>query len=132
MNFNVNYIIIVFLIFLQDYFKDAESWKTFFDEVTRSEKYEGELLINVQMDSLAKRLTALLKEIVCGKRLEYGEGVQRVSQWLENVKELMTQLIPCIHSNMKNYLEDLSVSISLLKLKENEYRKINVLSSFTL
>lgn len=79
--------IILSLSFLQEYFKDAESWKTFFYEVKRAGKYEGEFLIQPQMDSLANRLTALLKEYPRReKRLAFEEYQQKVQALRESAE----------------------------------------------
>lgn len=70
---------VVSFLYFQEYFKDGDSWKTFFYEVKKAGKYEGEFLIQPQMDSLATRLTALLKEYPRReKRLEFEEYQQRV------------------------------------------------------
>jgi chaperonin cofactor prefoldin len=49
-------------------------------------------------------------EIIGRGRQEYSDGVNRISEWLKNAEELMMQPIPCVHSNLKDHLQDMTVS----------------------
>lgn len=55
-------------------------------------------------------------EIIGRGRQEYSEGVNRISEWLKNAEELMMQPVPCIHSNLKDHLQDMTVSTSACSL----------------
>ena len=63
----------------QEYFKDIENWKTFFYQVKKVGKYEGEFLPPPQLENLANRLTAMMREIPRReKRLDFQEYQHRL------------------------------------------------------
>ena len=76
--------------------------------------------LNREFQNVTESFEEFKKVEIIGKgRQEYAEGVARISEWLKNAEELMMQPIPCIHSNLKDHLQDLSVSTYVLKLNEN-------------
>ncbi|KAK3089398.1 hypothetical protein FSP39_003323 [Pinctada imbricata] len=70
------------------YFKDIDEWKTFFYQVKKVGKYEGEFLPPPQLESLATRLTAMQKEVPRReKRLDFEEYKHRVLAIRETAEE---------------------------------------------
>lgn len=71
--------------------------------------------LNREFQNVTESFEEFKKVEIIGKgRQEYAEGVARISEWLKNAEELMMQPIPCIHSNLKDHLQDLSVSTYVL------------------
>lgn len=68
-------------------------------------------LVNKEFKTLTESFEEFKRvEIFKGKN-EYAEGVNRISYWLKNAEELMMQPVPCIHANLKDHLQILTVSI---------------------
>lgn len=68
-------------------------------------------LVNKEFKTLTEGFEEFKRvEIGKGKK-EYAEGVNRISYWLNAAEELMMQPVPCIHANLKDHLQDLTVSI---------------------
>lgn len=71
--------------------------------------------LNTEFKTVTESFEEFKRVEIIGKgKQEYAEGVNRISEWLKNAEELMMQPVPCIHANLKDHLQDLTVSITSL------------------
>lgn len=69
--------------------------------------------LNTEFKTVTESFEEFKRVEIIGKgKQEYAEGVNRISEWLKNAEELMMQPVPCIHANLKDHLQDLTVSIT--------------------
>lgn len=63
--------------------------------------------------SLSDGFTTFQNVEVIGKaRSSYGDGVDRISEWLKNAEDLLSLEVPCEHATLKDYLQDIDVSLT--------------------
>ena len=55
-------------------------------------------------------------EVIGRARQNYGEGVQRISEWLKSAEELLVQEVPCVHTSLKDHLQDMDVSAQFIPI----------------
>lgn len=49
-------------------------------------------------------------EVVGRARKEYGDGLLRITQWLQDAEELLAKEVPCTHPALRDYLNEVDVS----------------------
>lgn len=69
------------------------------------------LMINRRFKDLADQFQHFKQVEVVGKaRKEYNDGLLRLTQWLKDAEELVAREVPCKHTVLKDYHNEIDVS----------------------
>ncbi|KAK7104412.1 hypothetical protein V1264_019133 [Littorina saxatilis] len=107
---------------IQEFFKDVAQYEKRLKTLNDS----GNFLLGVVTDPVGEEIKAMLAvmnqrcpalidsfqqykqtEVIGKARVEYGDGVERLKDWLSTAQELLGQEIPCIHAPLKEHLMQL-------------------------
>lgn len=73
------------------------------------------LMVNRRFKDLVDQFQNFKQVEVVGKaRKEYGDGLLRLTQWLKEAEELIAREVPCKHSVLRDYLNEIDVSYTKL------------------
>ena len=82
------------------------------EEPVAAEIKQTLLMLNRRFKDLVEQYTHYKQVEVVGKaRKEYNEGLLRLTQWLKGAEDLLAQEVPCKHALLKEYLNELDVSL---------------------
>ena len=96
------------------------------EEPVAAEIKQTLLMVNRRFKELVEQYQTYKQVEVVGKaRKEYGVGLNKLSNWLKDAEESLVREVPCRHTELRDYLNELDVSYSPECFYLNPYAAIH-------